>query len=276
VHGVAVPAFFYGTAWKEEQTTPLVTQALRAGFRAIDTANQRRHYFEEGVGNALAPFLKNGTLARGELFLQSKFTHRDGQDGRLPYDARASLDKQVTQSFQSSLEHLGVTYLDSFILHGPSTREGFCRDDWTVWRAMEELQRRGSVRLIGVSNVTAAQLKELFHGAEIKPSFVQNRCYARFGWDREVRGFADAHGILYQGFSLLTANTRELSTPGLRRIAQRLGRTPEQVVFRFALEVGMIPLTGTASEGHMRDDLECFDFELAASDRTRVERIAEK
>jgi diketogulonate reductase-like aldo/keto reductase len=274
VQDTPVPAFFYGTAWKEAQTTKLVAQALAAGFRAIDTANQRLHYFEAAVGRAIAPRLGKGTLTRSELFLQSKFTHRGGHDQRLPYDERAPLSIQVSQSFQSSLEHLGVSYLDSYLLHAPFTRQSLVQADWAAWRAMERLQRRGSARLIGVSNVTLEQLTELFNDSEIKPAFVQNRCSARTGWDRELRAFAAAHGIAYQAFSLLTSNTRELADPVVTRIARRIRRTPEQVVFRFALELGMIPLTGTADAGRMRQDLECLDFELEPDELTRIETVA--
>lgn len=103
-----VPALVYGTAWKEDATQRLVATALEAGFRGLDTANQRRHYHEAGVGAALKDALARGLLEREDLFLQTKFTFRDGQDHRLPYDPAAPVAKQVQQSFASSLEHLGV------------------------------------------------------------------------------------------------------------------------------------------------------------------------
>ena len=90
-----IPNFLYGTAWKEERTASLVELALRAGFRGIDTANQRRHYFEAGVGQALAAAYRAGLVTRAELFLQTKFTYRPGQDHRLPYDPSAPLSVQV-------------------------------------------------------------------------------------------------------------------------------------------------------------------------------------
>ena len=99
---MAHPSFIYGTAWKEERTQELTELALRSGFTAIDTANQRRHYVEEAVGDAVAAFLDGGRR-REELFLQTKFTHLDGQDDRLPYDARAPYAEQVRQSLASSL-----------------------------------------------------------------------------------------------------------------------------------------------------------------------------
>src|SRR5437870_10988841 len=95
----SAPDFLYGTAWKEERTAELTELALRAGFRGIDTANQRRHYFEAAVGEAVA---RSG-VPRAELFLQTKFTYVRGQDHRLPYDPSAPVAEQVAQSLASSL-----------------------------------------------------------------------------------------------------------------------------------------------------------------------------
>src|SRR5262249_33679313 len=104
--------------------------------------------------------------------------------------------------------------------------------------------------------------------------FVQNRCYAVQGWDRRVREFCTANGLVYQGFSLLTANEDALAHPELIRIARRHGRTVSQIVFRFALDVGMVPLTGTTSADHMRADLEVFDFCLEPEEVQRIEQLA--
>jgi diketogulonate reductase-like aldo/keto reductase len=275
VQGVSVPTFVYGTAWKEDATARLTRAALEAGFRGVDTANQRRHYFEAGVGEALAAASSSGTVRRDQLFLQTKFTYRPGQDHRLPYDPGAPLARQVEQSFASSLEHLGVERVDAYLLHGPSVRFGLSAADWETWRAMEALHAAGRTRLIGASNVDAEQLAALWDGATTKPAVVQNRCYAALGWDREVRAFCRAHGIVYQGFSLLTANVDVLRHPRVRAVAARTGRTLPQVVFRFALEVGMVALTGTTAVEHMREDLAVYDFALEADDVTAIEAIAE-
>lgn len=272
VQDVEVPTFVYGTAWKEEATKGLVKEALAAGFRGLDTANQRRHYHEAGVGAALREALVEGRVTRDELFLQTKYTYVEGQDARLPYDPAADCPTQVRQSFQSSLDHLGVGRLDSFVLHGPRTRPGLSPDDREVWRTMEELQREGRTRLIGVSNVTAEQLETLCELAEVAPAFVQNRCFARLGWDRDVREICRTEGILYQGFSLLTANRAELASPGVARIAADHGKTVPQVIFRFALQLGMICLTGTTSPEHMRDDLAVYDFELSNEQIRTIEQ----
>jgi diketogulonate reductase-like aldo/keto reductase len=138
---------------------------------------------------------------------------------------------------------------------------------------MEALQRAGKARFLGVSNVSLGQLDALVKLAQVAPAFVQNRCFARSGWDREVRAFCRRHGIVYQGFSLLTANERELMTPSIQSIAERHGRSLAQIVFRFAMQVGMLPLTGTTSAAHMREDLEAYDFVLSDDEIAAIERV---
>ena len=262
VQGVRVPSFLYGTAWKEDATPGLVTEALGAGFRGIDTANQRKHYFEEGVGQGLAAKFREGLVTRDEVFLQTKFTFQDGQDERLPYDPAAPIATQVAQSFERSLAHLGVTRLDSLILHGPSTSEGLGPDDHAAWRAMEALAVAGRVRLLGISNVTPRQVSELVAFSTVDVAFVQNRTYATRGWDRAVRDVCDEHGIVYQAFSLLTANKHVLANAEVKAIAARHRKSPAQVVFRFAQQVGMLPLTGTRDPLHMAADLAIHDLTL--------------
>jgi diketogulonate reductase-like aldo/keto reductase len=272
--GAPVPRFLYGTAWKEDRTEALTRLALEVGFVGIDTANQRKHYFEAGVGAALRTALASGTVTRDRLFLQTKFTFSAGQDARLPYDAHAPVPRQVEQSFQSSLEHLGTDYLDSYVLHGPSQSRGLGPADWDAWRAFEGLAESGRTRYLGVSNVSLEQLRALCDGARRPPAFVQNRCYARKGWDRDVRAFCSAQGIVYQGFSLLTANARELSQPVVARIAARSGRSVPEVVFAFALAAGMLPLTGSSNRDHLRQDLDALTLELLPEEVSALERLS--
>jgi len=267
------PTFLYGTAWKEDQTQRCVEAALAAGFRGIDTANQRKHYFEAAVGDALSKVFSQGTLKRKDIFLQTKFTSIGGQDQRLPYDPKASHTEQVKQSFAKSLEHLHTDYIDSYILHGPSTARGFSQGDWEVWHAMETLFQEGKAKSIGVSNVSLEQLRALFEGAKVKPSYVQNRCYARRAWDKDIRAFCTLNGIVYQGFSLLTANAAIFENPKFIEIVKRVGCTPAQAVFRFAIQIGMLPLTGTTDPNHMNEDLKSFKFELTSTDIQAIEAL---
>jgi diketogulonate reductase-like aldo/keto reductase len=250
-----IPDFLYGTAWKEDRTAALTELALRTGFRAIDTANQRRHYFEAGVGQGLAAAYRAGVTTRADLFLQTKFTYRHGQDHRLPYDPTATPAVQVAQSMASSLEHLDTGYVDSFVLHGPSSGSEWADTDAEVWEAMRKERDAGRTRLLGVSNVSLSHLEQMAAtGAEI-PAFVQNRCYARLEWDREIRSFCRERKIVYQGFSLLTANVEVLRHPLVVGLAANFGVTPAQVVFSFSRAIGMLPLTGTSNAEHMKQDL---------------------
>ena len=271
IDGVRMPRFLYGTAWKEEETQRLTEIALQQGFRGIDTANQRRHYDEAAVGRAITASVQSGLLSRADLFLQTKFTFRRGQDNRLPYEPEAPVRTQVEQSFASSLAHLGTEVIDSFLLHGPTQRVALTPADWEAWRAMEAIHESGRARLLGVSNVTLEQLQRFCQQACVRPRLVQNRCYAVRGWDRRVREFCATNGLVYQGFSLLTANREVMALPKLARIAERQSRTVSQIVFRFALEIGIVPLTGTTKASHMRDDLEVFDFRLEPEEVERIE-----
>ena len=270
---VPIPSFMYGTAWKKEATAQLVELAVVSGFRAIDTANQLIHYQEALVGEALEALEKKG-IARDSLFLQTKFTSVDGQDHRTPYDASADLTTQVRQSFDSSLTHLGTEYVDSYVLHGPHQSRGLGEADWEVWAAMEGLYYSGKTKMIGISNVTAGQLTELCEQANVKPMVVQNRCFAALGWDKEVRDICQAHSLIYQGFSLLTANRAVLADPEVRTIAQRLGTGSAQIIFRFAMQIGMLPLTGTTSQQHMKEDLQAEQLALSTEEIQRIETIA--
>ncbi len=269
-----LPSILYGTAWKEERTEALTTLALEAGFRGIDTANQRKHYVEEAVGKAVQASIRAGRVTRDELFLQTKFTHVGGQDRRLPYDPKAPVATQVRQSFDSSLAHFATDRLDSLVLHGPSLREGLAPADVEAWRAMEALAIEGRVRLLGVSNCDLPQLRALLKVAKVRPRFLQNRCYARTGWDRDVRRLCVEHDVVYQAFSLLTANRGDLDQDVVRRLSADTGRSVASLVFRFAVDVGMLPLTGTSSVAHMREDLGALDVPLDRRHVALLEALA--
>ena len=270
---IPIPSFMYGTAWKKEATVQLVELAVASGFKAIDTANQLIHYQEALVGEALQALAKNG-IKRESLFLQTKFTSVDGQGGRQPYDACADITTQVKQSFDSSLAHLHTEYVDSYVLHAPYSRRGLGEADWEVWAAMEALYKSGKTKMIGVSNITAPQLARLCERVKVRPMMVQNRCYAVLGWDYHVREICRAQGIIYQGFSLLTANREVLADPEIRSIARRLGTGPAQVIFRFAMQIGMLPVTGTTNGQHMKEDLKAEQLVLTSEEIHLIETIA--
>ena len=269
-----IPDFLYGTAWKEDQTQALTELALRMGFRGIDTANQRRHYFEAGVGQGLAAAYRAGVVTRADVFLQTKFTSEPGQDHRLPYDPAADLATQVAQSLASSLEHLATDHVDSYVLHGPASGHGWTDDDALAWAAMAKERDAGRTRFLGVSNVSLRHLEQMAATGAEAPAFVQNRCFARLGWDRDVRSFCRSRKIVYQGFSLLTANPEVLRHRLIAGIAARGKVTPAQIVFRFAQAVGMLPLTGTSDAEHMRQDLASRALALSDDEVRAIESLA--
>jgi len=180
----------------------------------------------------------------------------------------------VAQSMASSLEHLGTDYVDSYVLHGPASGYGWTEHDAEVWAAMIKERDGGRTRLLGVSNVSIRHLHQMVASGAEPPAFVQNRCFARLGWDRDVRAFCRERKIVYQGFSLLTANLEVLHSRRVGEIAARLRATTPQVVFRFALAVGMLPLTGTSDAEHMKQDLASRHLSLSADDVSAIERLA--
>src|SRR5438270_7664323 len=273
-HASSIPDFLYGTAWKEDLSAALTELALRTGFRGLDTANQRRHYFEAGVGEGLSAAYRAGVVTRNDLFLQTKFTYQRGQDHRLPYDPAARLAIQVAQSLASSLDHLGTDYVDSYVLHGPSSGYDWGDADVEVWEAMQKERDAGRAHRLGISNISLRQLEQMKAAQSELPAFVQNRCFARLGWDREIRSFCRQHNITYQGFSLLTANPEVLQHPQLIALAAKLNATPAQVVLSFAYSIGMVPLTGTSSAEHMKQDLDSVNLTLPEELVRGIESIA--
>ena len=260
------PSIIYGTAWKENRTRALTSQAIEYGFRAFDTANQRKHYVEEAVGAAIQDALASGMVTREELFIQTKFTYPGGQDHRIPYDLDSDFRTQVRQSLSSSLQHLGVTRIDSYILHGPSRLSGLGLADWETWRSMENAVDENVVGLLGISNLRVDQLAAILDCARIKPTFVQNRCLAAARWDDEVRALCHAANVVYQGFSLISGNRNLLQTPYIQNLAKRHGKTTEQIIYRCAIQLGIVPLTGTTSDTHMREALDVLGFILTEGD----------
>jgi diketogulonate reductase-like aldo/keto reductase len=174
----------------------------------------------------------------------------------------------------SSLEHLATDRVDSYVLHGPASNYDWTDADAEVWEAMRKERDAGRARLLGVSNVSLENLHQMASVHAELPAFVQNRCYARFGWDRAVRQFCHEHKIVYQGFSLLTANQEVLHHPLIASLAASANATPAQVVFRFARSVGILPLTGTSNAWHMKEDLASVDVTLSPEAVRAIEALS--
>ena len=271
--GAPMPKLLYGTAWKKERTQALVEQAVRCGFRGIDTACQPRHYFEPGVGAALQALAAEG-IARGSLYVQTKFTPAEGQDPQnIPYDPAAPLALQVERSFAVSCANLHTDYLDAYILHSPLFPSARLMQ---VWRAMEAIARAGGALRLGVSNCYDLRTLERLYGeAEVKPAVLQNRFYADTGYDVGLRAFCDANGIVYQSFWSLTANPRLLGSDTVVRAAMARRVAPPQILYAYLMAKGIVPLDGTTSETHMKADLTVETIALTPKEIAAIDAMVE-
>lgn len=270
IQGVKVPRLIFGTAWKGDETEMLTVNAVRLGFRGFDTANQKKHYDETAVGTALRKSIEGGLVHPEEIFIQSKFTFAHGQDERLPYSPDASYSTQVRQSIENSLENFQRDQLESYILHSPFRKARISEEDLIVWSEMENAQRLGKIRLIGVSNIEMDQLARLVECASCAPAFVQNRCSANYYWDQEMRDFCTSMDIAYQGFSIYPANIEVFHSDEILNIARNHRKTPAQIAYRFALQLGIISLTGTSNRKHLEENLRIFDFELDENEFLKI------
>lgn len=266
--GVKMPRLIYGTAWKKERTEDLVVTAVQAGFRGVDTACQPKHYEESQVGTALRRLESLG-IERPALFIQTKFTPLSGQDpDRIPYNQHAPLETQVAQSFEVSKQNLQTDYVDSWVLHSPVTPY---QAMLTTWRAMETIHETGDAHQLGISNCYDLDyLRQLYADVSVKPAVVQNRFYRDTGYDAQLRQWCADHGIIYQSFWTLTANPHILASETLRTLAQKYDKTAAQVFFGYLIRTGIVPLTGTCSEQHMKEDLASLDLELTGEEMENV------
>jgi diketogulonate reductase-like aldo/keto reductase len=268
---IRVPRIIYGTAWKKAATEKLVSLAIQTGFRGIDTACQPKHYDEAGVGAGIAAGMKSG-LTRPDLYLQTKFTSLSGQDpDRIPYDPKAALPDQVAQSIAASLDNLQTNYLDCVLLHSPMPT---IEQTLSVWRSLESFVDSGQIHQLGISNCyRLADLEGLYRSSKIKPAVLQNRFYADTHYDRDIRIYCNQSQIIYQSFWTLSANTHLLTHKTMTALASKHNRTTAQIMFRYLVAIGVVPLTGTKSEAHMRDDLAIFSFELANDELSAIDAL---
>ncbi|KAI4836949.1 Aldo/keto reductase [Aureobasidium sp. EXF-8845] len=234
----------YGTAWKKERTASLVTQAVQAGFLAIDTAAQPKHYQEHLVGNGVRSFLSSSNVTRQDLYLQTKFTSIDGQlPNNLPYDPSTSITEQVKASVASSLHNLRhsedaeESYIDCLVLHSPLRT---IKQTMEAWDAMSSFVPT-KVHSLGISNTSLPILQHIWSNSNVKPKVVQNRFYSDTRWDVTLREFCRENGIQYQSFWTLTGNPELLRSGFVKGLAEDAGG------------LGIMPINGTTS--HIETDV---------------------
>jgi len=249
------PHLVYGTAWKKDQTARLVSEAVKTGFRFIDTACQPKHYNEAGVGHGWTAAAQELGLARSDLWLQTKFTAVPGQDpNNIPYDKNLPVAEQAKVSLGVSLKNLRTDYLDSWVMHSPLPS---FEETMAVWRVMEKAVDEGKVKQIGISNCYDIEtFGLLYKQARHKPSVLQNRFYADTNFDWELRRFCRDRNIKYQSFWTLSANRKALATPEVKALAEAKGLTAQTYMYAFLMSLGYVtPLSGTTSPIHMAEDV---------------------
>ncbi|KAK0706841.1 NADP-dependent oxidoreductase domain-containing protein [Lasiosphaeria miniovina] len=256
-----MPAMMYGTAWKKEQTADLVHEAIRAGFRGIDTAAMKRHYDEALTGDGIRRAIADGLVTRADLYIQTKFT--PGDDAYADREQYPTIASQVRASVASSLRNLSTAgdgdsssdYLDCLVMHSPYADD---EDTLAAWAALAELVPAGGIRAVGISNVTLPVLEVLASSSSpYPPSVVQNRFRrAERAWDADVRQWCAARGVAYQGFWTLTGNRAEWKTaPFVRHVADAAAVPLATAWYALLQAVGIVVLNGTTNPDHMRDDL---------------------
>jgi len=241
--GHAMPVLGLGT-WPldDDGAQAVVGDALRAGYRLVDTATNYGN--ERGVGRAV----REAEIPREELFVTTKLP--GAQHGHR--EALAGLDE--------SLDRLGLEYIDLYLIHWPLPMVGKYVD---TWRAFVELRDQGKARSIGVSNFTPAQIEEVTEATGVAPVVNQIEVHPEFS-QAGLRAWHDAHAIVTESYSPLGPDTAVLAHPGIAEVAAALGRTPAQVILRWHVQLGAIPIPKSADPARLRQNLAVFDFELDA------------
>jgi len=230
-------------------TARAVRDALEAGYRHIDTAQMYGN--ERGVGEGV----RDSGLARDDVFITSKLSNA----AHRPDDAR--------RAFAATLAALGSDHVDLFLVHWPLPTQ-YDGDYVSTWRVLEEFQRDGRARSIGVSNFQSAHLERLAAETDTVPAVNQVEVHPYFANDT-IRAYGQQHGILAQAWSPL-AQGAALTDPAITAIAARLVRTPSQVVLRWHVQRGDVLFPKTVSPERMRENLDLFTFELEADDMTTL------
>jgi 2,5-diketo-D-gluconate reductase A len=247
-NGVGVPQLGFGVyKVPPAETVAITVQALETGYRHIDTADMYRN--EKEVGEAI----RRSGVPRDEVFVTSKLNN--------PYHAY----DDALAAFDRSLDALGFDYLDLYLIHWPLPKVG---DYVDTWRALEEIHRSGRARAIGVSNFQIHHLERVLDQAETVPAVNQIEAHPYLTQDA-VRAFDAEHGIATEVWSPL-ARGAVVKDGTVQAVAERIGRTPAQVVIRWHLQRGDIVFPKSATPERVRENFEVFDFELTGPDMAAI------
>ena len=252
---VELPFLGFGTYKVQEEK--IILEALKAGYRHLDTA--RKYENEKMIGSAL----KNSGLHRSELFLTSKVWKTD-----LGYD-------NTLRSFEATLKDLDVNYLDLFLIHWPQSAPDA---DWKpvlteTWRAMERLYEDCAVRAIGVSNHLPQHLMHILRNCNVRPMVNQLEFHPGYTQAATVN-FCAKQNILAEAWSPM-GRGRLLEDPLVLEMAKKYGKAPAQICLRFCLQNNILPLPKSSSPERMKQNLEIFDFDMELEDIYRLMTMPE-
>ncbi len=248
-NGVEMPALGLGTSpMNDAETRRVVAEALRAGYRLIDTAENYRN--ERGVGEGI----RDSGVDRAEVFVTTKFNAQwHGYD-------------EVQQAFANSTGRLGVDYVDLLLIHWPNPAQDRYVD---AWRGMLRLLEDGKVRSIGTSNFKPAHIDRLLDATGVAPHVNQVQLNPRIGRQAE-REYHAAHGILTECWSPISRGNDLLQDAVITGIAGRIGRTAAQVVLRWHVQQGLVPIPKSSNPQRLAQNLDVFGFELSAADMAAI------
>ncbi|WP_017595686.1 aldo/keto reductase [Nocardiopsis potens] len=248
-NGVEMPQLGFGV-WQvpDDEAQSAVAEALRVGYRSIDTAKVYRN--EAGTGRAL----RESGIAREELFVTTKVWNDDhGRDRAL-------------RAFDASLERLGLEYVDLYLIHWPVPEQDAYVE---TWKALERIHAEGRAKAIGVSNFTEATLGRLLASADTVPAVNQIELHPRLAQEK-MRALNAEHGIATEAWSPLGQGKGLLDEPVLAGIAAKHGRTAAQVVLRWHLQLGNVAIPKSVTPARIAENLDVFGFALDAEDMERI------
>jgi 2,5-diketo-D-gluconate reductase A len=248
-NGVPMPALGLGTSpMDDEETEVTVAAALRTGYRLIDTAENYRN--ERGVGLGI----RASGVDRDEVFVTTKFNERwHGFE-------------EAQQAFANSAERLGVDHIDLLLIHWPVPKKDRYVD---AWRGLVKLLEDGKVRAIGVSNFKPAHIDRLLDATGAAPHVNQIQLDPRIP-RADQRSYHAAHGIVTESWSPLGQGGDLLAEPTITEIARRRSKTPAQIVLRWHVQRGLIPIPKTSNPQRLAENIDVFDFELGSDEMDEI------
>jgi 2,5-diketo-D-gluconate reductase A len=249
-HGAAMPRLGLGTSpMRDDEAERAVAQAVEAGYRLVDTAENYRN--EAGVGRGL----RASGLPREEQFVTTKF------------NAEWHGYELARRAFEGSAARLGVEYIDLLLIHWPNPE----RDRYVeAWKGLAALLDDGRVRAIGVSNFKPAHLNRILDETGVTPDVNQIQLSPSVTRDA-LRAYHEAHGVVTESWSPLGQGDRDLlAAPVITELAARHGRTPAQIILRWHMELGLVAVPRSASPERMRENIDIFDFSLAPAEVAQI------